>query len=261
MIFYVIDCSIVWFGYLIIIYMKIHRFFVPPQMLVGRIVRLTDPDLVKQIGRVLRLASGEEIIFLDGDGFEYISRIIKVLKNEIQIEIMKRQANANEPELKITLYQSLIKKDNFEVSLQKCTEVGVSRFVPVISERSEKKGVNMDRARKVIMEASEQSGRGIVPELSDQLDYRLALSRATAGDGRTIILNSDGEPISSYLAGRRLSSLNIFVGPEGGFSDIEIDLVRELARSGRSVDIVSLGRLTLRAETAGVVASGIILNK
>ncbi len=241
--------------------MKVHRFFVPPQLLFGRIARFDDPELVKQIGKVLRLRPDEEVMFLDGDGFEYIAKILKVLKNEIQVEIMKRQANVSEPELKIKLYQALIKKDNFEFALQKCTEVGVSGFVPVLSERSEKKGLNMPRALRVLKESAEQSGRGIVPELTEILDYKLALSRAAARDTPTIIFHPEGEPISSYSPHGRLLALNIFIGPEGGFSDIEIDMAREFIRNGRPVSIVSLGRLVLRAETAGIVAAGILLNR
>jgi 16S rRNA (uracil1498-N3)-methyltransferase len=241
--------------------MRINRFFVPPQLLFGRIARLNDPDLVKQIGKVLRLAPGEEIVLLDGDGFEYIAKILKVLKNEVQVEIMKRQANTNEPDLKITLYQALIKKDNFEWVLQKCAEIGVSAFVPILSERSEKKGLNMARAGKVLKEAAEQSGRGIIPSLADPIEYPLALSRAAAGETPNIILHPDGEAIGSYSKSGKLLALNIFIGPEGGFSQEELDLGREFMKKGRPIDIVSLGKLVLRSETAGVVAAGIMLNK
>ena len=174
---------------------------------------------------------------------------------------MKRQANSNEPELKITLYQALIKKDNFELTLQKCTEIGVSAFVPILAERSEKKGFNALRALKVLKEAAEQSGRGIVPALAEPLDYRLAVSRVAATDTSTAIFHPDGEPIGSYSKSGKLLALNIFIGPEGGFSEAEIDFARDFMKKGRPLDIVSLGKLILRAETAGLVATGILLNR
>lgn len=242
-------------------FMKLHRFFIAPQMFSGRIANIDDAEIVKQISKVLRLHPGEEIILLDGDGFEYITRLIKVGAREAQAEILKRQINGNEPLLKIALYQSIIKKDNFEWVLQKCTEVGVSSYVPIRSERSEKQNLNIPRMQKILREAAEQSERAMVPPLSEPQEFLKALQRAALTGVPTLVLHPGGDPIKNYAKNKDLFELNMFVGPEGGFSDAEIDAARELRANGRQIDVVSLGPRILRAETAGLVAAALMLNR
>ena len=208
--------------------MRYHRFFVAPQMLLGRMAKIEDPEIVKQISKVLRLQIGEEIILLDGDGFEYVVRLLKINSKEVQGEILKRHTNPNEPLLKITLFQALIKKDNFEWALQKCTEVGVSSFVPLKCERIEKENINVERLKKILREASEQSGRALVPQLQDVQDFDRGLRRATLLRAPNIVLHPTGEPIKDFYKNKDLFDVNIFVGPEGGFTDSEIDICREL---------------------------------
>ncbi len=241
--------------------MKLHRFFIPPQFISGRYARIPDPDLAKQIGRVLRLSPGDMLILLDGDGFEYTARLEKVSAREVHVEIMKRQWNDKEPELKIALYQSLIKKDKIEWVFEKCTEVGVTNFHPVLSERSEKLRFNVLRAEKVVKEAAEQSERGIKPEILEIEEFGRALRRGAASEAMILILHPEGSSLERVTFPKKLLAVNIFVGPEGGFSDAEIDLARELIKNGAPISIVSLGPRILRAETAGLVASAILLNR
>ncbi len=241
--------------------MRYHRFFVAPQMLLGRIARIEDPEIVKQISKVLRLQIGEEIILLDGDGFEYVVRLLKIGAHEVQGEILKRHINPNEPLLKINLFQALIKKDNFEWVLQKCTEVGVTSFVPLKCERTEKENINVERFKKILREAAEQSGRALVPQLQETQDFSRALRRAVLLQAPNIILHPTGELIKDFCKHKDLFEVNIFVGPEGGFTDVELDAVRELRAGGRDVQIISLGSRILRAETAGLVAAAYLLNR
>lgn len=239
--------------------MKVHHFFVAPQSLHGRNIAINDPLIVKQIAKVLHLAPGEEVMLLDGDGFEYVTRLVSVSAKTVSGEILKRQQNITEPNLKITLHQALLKKDNIEWAFQKCTEVGVHAFNPVMTARSEKQSFKTDRAIKIIREAAEQSGRGIIPELAVPQLFEAALRRATRSDVPIAVLHSEGEPIGSYYDGKQLFAAHLFVGPEGGWSDEELEFVRNMGKEGRHVTLVSLGTRTLRAETAGVVAAGILL--
>ena len=241
--------------------MRYNRFFVPAGVLLGRVAKIIDPAVCKQISKVLRLREGEEIILLDGDGFEYVSRLTKITPREIQAEILNRRANKNEPELKITVYQALPKKDKFEWILQKCTEVGVAGFVPVLAERSEKMGFNAERARIIVREAAEQSERGILPEIGETQEFDAALRRVCRGDVATILLDSGGDPIKNFLPGQKLYALNIFVGPEGGWSEGELDRAREMMGAGCPLYIINIGSTVLRTETAGVVAAAILLNR
>ena len=241
--------------------MKLHRFFIAPQMFSGRFAIINDAEIAKQISKVLRLQPGDEIMLLDGDGFEYITRIVKVGSKEVQAEILKRHVNGNEPLLKIALYQSIIKKDNFEWVLQKCTEVGASSYVPIRSERSEKQNLNAPRMQKILREAAEQSERAIVPPLQEPQEFLKALQRSALTGVPTVVLHPQGDPIKGYAKNRDLFELNMFVGPEGGFSDAEIDAARELRANGGQVDVLSLGPRVLRAETAGLVAAALMLNR
>ncbi len=229
-------------------------------MLQGRIAHIIDADVSRQIAKVLRLTPGTEVVLLDGAGFEYVTKLTRITQREVSGEIMQRQINHNEPELKITLYQSMLKKDKLEWVLQKCTEVGVSAFVPLHTERSEKLGFKEERAKIIIREAAEQSERGYIPELLGVQDFRYALKRASSA-ASTIVLHMEGGGIGNYMPREILYAVNVFVGPEGGWSEAELDIVRELVKEGRPIKMVSLGPRILRGETAGLVASGILLNR
>lgn len=241
--------------------MKLHRFFVPPQALQGRFARLEDKALCAQIAKVLRLREGQDVILLDGLGFEYTARLMSISVRGVSAEILHRQMNKNEAELKVTLYQSLIKKDKFEWVLQKCTEVGVAGFVPIRAARSEKTGLNEERAKKVLKEAAEQSERAMIPELAEIKTFTEALRKVATPDTPTILLDVSGEPIANVKTARARFALNMFVGPEGGWDEAEIEEARRVMREGYPLEIVNLGPRVLRTETAGLVAAGIVLNR
>ncbi len=241
--------------------MKRHRFFIDPRGIQGRFAYISDPSVCGQMMKVLRLRAGDEVIMLDGLGFEYAARLLKLSNKEVQAEILQRQMNKNESELKITLYQALVKKDKFEWVLQKCTEVGVAHFVPLRAARSEKTGLNEDRAKKVLKEAAEQSERAIIPELSEIKTFESALRKGVTPDTPTMFLDASGEPMGSAVTARSRFTLNIFIGPEGGWDEVELEAVRGLMREGYPLEIVNLGPRVLRTETAGLVAAGIVLNR
>lgn len=232
--------------------MKLHRFFVEPSAISGKAIILTDKDVIGQIKKVLRLRVGDKIIFLNGRGEEFVSVIEEVTNSEIKAYIEESEVNKNEPNLKITLCQALCKKDKFEWVLQKGTEVGVSEFVPVLADRSEKTSLNLERAEKILREAAEQSERGIIPKLYDMRSFSEALRQA---QGEKIILDKSGEPIKK-ITNKLTDQLTIFVGPEGGWTETEIDLAKSAGAK-----IVSTGSTVLRTETAGMVAAAILLNR
>ncbi len=232
--------------------MKLHRFFAGPGAIAGNEVVLSDKETLNQIKKVLRLRVGDKAVFLDGSGKEYMTVIREISNSAISGDIEEAAENKNEPELKIVLCQALCKKDKFEWVLQKGTEVGVSEFIPILAERSEKLGLNRGRAEKILKEAAEQSERGIIPKLSEiqKLEYTLKNSL-----GEKIILDKSGEPIKNYQLSIINSQLHIFIGPEGGWTPEELALAKE-----NGAKIVSIGKTVLRAETAGLVAAAILLN-
>ncbi len=129
--------------------------------------------------------------------------------------------------------------------VEKATELGVSKIVPIISERSEKKDLNMERIRKIIVEASEQCGRADVPVLGSVMTLEECIMEV---EEEKIVFDITGEHFSSSLI-HNTCPVSIFIGPEGGWTEKELELFKQ-----KGAKIFSLGPLTLRAETASIVA-------
>jgi 16S rRNA (uracil1498-N3)-methyltransferase len=240
-----------------------HRFFVSPQAFAGHPVVLTG-DQAHQIRRVLRLRLGERVELLDGQGYAYEAILIALGETDAKLQVVKRWAAEGEPQTHITLFQAVLKGDNFTWALQKGTEVGVSRFVPTICERNVVDDLDAaegkrERWARIIQEAAEQCGRGRLPELAPAELLPQALAYAPA-KGTLRLIAWEGEHSArprDVLAGRNLtarSRIEVFVGPEGGFTDEEVASARRYG-----IQPVTLGPRILRAETAGVVAATLVL--
>ncbi len=239
--------------------MKIHRFYVEEEM--GKKgekeqISLTNPELLHQMSKVFRFKAGDTVILFDGTGGETVCEITLLTKKIAEFSVKERREGLVVPAQKVTMYLSLIKKDNFEWVLQKGTELGVTRFVPVISERSEKKDLNMERARKIVVEATEQSGWASVPEVNDPVLLADVLESKESISENLIAFHLEGKRFEkSVLVGMAgKASLGILIGPEGGFSEKEIVLFKS-----KNIPIYSLGKQTLRAETAGVAIASLLL--
>lgn len=233
--------------------MKIHRFFIEPEAIKGSEIVLEDKNLVNQIKKVLRLKIGDGVLFLDNSGKEYKSVIKQFSDSAVNLEVIEVLENKNEPELKITLCQALCKKDKFEWVLEKGTEVGISAFAPIITERTEKLGLNKERAEKILKESAEQSERGIIPKLLETQTFKEAIKNV---EGEKIILDKSGDDTKTFNFLHSTFKLNIFVGPEGGWTEQELKIAKK-----NGAKIISLGPRVLRAETAGIVAAAILLNR
>jgi 16S rRNA (uracil1498-N3)-methyltransferase len=165
-----------------------------------------------------------------------------------------------EPGTKITLYQALLKGSNFEFVLQKCTEIGVAVFVPVICERcvaGEPDGKRLSRWRNIIIKAAEQSRRGKLPVLHNPVSFTRACRSAS---GISLLpwegekTRSIGDALQGYHQTEKIPKFSIFIGPEGGFSSHEVDIAQSCG-----IEPVSLGPRILRAETAGLVTAAVTL--
>src|SRR3989344_7628305 len=138
-----------------------HRFFTPQQLHEGSLL-IDDVALVHQVRVVLRMKPDDEILlFTSGEalGWDFRFQIERMTDRVLNGRVMERVKNEREPRVHVTLFQALLKKDKFDFIFERCTEVGISEFVPVLSERSIKKGLHEERAQKIVKEASEQSGR------------------------------------------------------------------------------------------------------
>lgn len=228
--------------------MRLHRFYINEHLGDGELV-LRDEGVLHQLRDVFRLAKGDRVIFFNGDSTDYIYEATLVSKKEAGFGFIERTPNII-PSKKVTLFLSLIKKDNFEMVLEKCTEIGVTHFVPVITERTQSKNLNIERALKIMKEASEQCGRGDVPTIGGTMNLEDVLKE----NRDVIIFDMDGSSLSDYKLST--NDYKLLIGPEGGWSDKEIQMFKD-----SKIQIFKLGDTVLRAETAAIVASAqIILN-
>jgi 16S rRNA (uracil1498-N3)-methyltransferase len=232
------------------------RFFLPPELFKGEQIMLSD-EVAHQVRDVLRMRVGEEVILLDNNGWEYSAQVLEIGKKRVSVVIGGKRAAPPEPRTQITLYQAMPKKDKFEWILQKCTELGVARFVPVLTERTisdQVTAAKQQRWERILTEAAEQSGRGRLPLLDDPLDFEAALETAKACDVRLIPYEQEKGVGLRDALGSNVQTVALFIGPEGGFAEWEIAAAAEAG-----VQPISLGRNILRTETAAVVASALVL--
>jgi 16S rRNA (uracil1498-N3)-methyltransferase len=242
--------------------MASHRFFVPPDQIVGQQVFLRG-EQARQIHGVLRLRPPQTIVVLDNQGWQYDLRLENVSGDRVVGAITAR-ARAVEPVVQITLCQSMLKKDNFEWILQKGTELGITAFVPVISQRSivrqaALKQNKAQRWQRILAEAAEQSQRGRVPTLSEPVSLEEAIAASQTAD--LALIPWEEEARQGLLALLRAMpvaprQIALFIGPEGGYAPDEIDLAR-----AAGVVPVTLGPRILRAETAAVAATALLMGE
>ena len=240
-----------------------YRFFVDPSAFDEERVRLFDPELGHQLAHVLRLGRGDRIVLLDGEGWQYTVALDTVdRRGTVNGIIETREVAGGEPRLRLTIYLPLIRAERFEWALQKGVELGAATFVPTTCARSididpdERK---LTRWRRIIREAAEQSRRGRLPRLTPAIPFVEACARRGSSDPALLLWEgTDATPLARTLRTLQQhappASLALFSGPEGGLTDDE----RQCA--GRhGIMSVSLGPRTLRAETAPIAATAIIV--
>lgn len=220
--------------------MKVHRFYTPDTDL-EHSFWFKDKDLLHQWTKVLRFRPGQEIALFDGRSDEKQYRITEISNTGAHLEYITDRT-LQVPSKDIYLFWSLLKKDKNDWVLQKCTELGVSHFIPMIADRSEKTGFNNERARKIIIEASEQCGRSDIPTVREPMNISTVVEQY-GPDMPLFICEQGSEDI-----GISSDKVGLLIGPEGGWSDAE----KLLFKSGK-IQHLSLHDFTLRAETAAVV--------
>lgn len=221
-----------------------HRFFVG-DVQAGVI---DDQKQVKQLSSVLRVAVGDRCVVFDDSGFEWIIEITSVHSRKIQYKLLeKRQGIGFDRE--VTLYMGLLKKDKFEWVVQKATELGVSRIVPVITQRCVKNDISQhqyDRYRMIMKEATEQSGGALLPSLNEILSFTQALDSLDINNLNLIAYEGKGG-VGLPVTMDRNTHINLFIGPEGGFTSEEIEQA-----VSNNLTIITFGKRILRAETAAI---------
>jgi 16S rRNA (uracil1498-N3)-methyltransferase len=238
----------------------LHRFFVPPESLVGDRVSLP-ADLVHQVARVLRLRAGDQILVLDDHGREQLVRLDQVDARAVRGTSLETRTSRAEPGLRLTLYQALLPREKLEHVLQKGTEVGIAAFVPVATARSladkdSVSDVKLRRWRTVVREAAEQSERGRLPQVMPALSFSEALAEARTAGPLLLAWEREAQrgPSVALETLSRAGRGSLFVGPEGGFTASEIEQAREAGAL-----VIGLGPRILRAETCGPLLAALAL--
>ena len=212
------------------------------------------------IARSLRMAVGDPMTVCDRQGVRYEGRISAFEDDRaVYVEILSAAPSASEPACRITLFQALPKGDKLEQVIQKAVECGAFRIVPfesancVVRIKPETEERKRERRQKIAAEAPKQSGRGILPEVSETVDFRTMLTMAAESELCLFCYEGTGtRPIGGILrelAGKLPQSIAVVVGSEGGFSPAEA----EAAKAGGAC-LTGLGKRILRTETASVFA-------
>jgi len=209
----------------------------------------------KHLSRVLRLKEQDEILINDLKGQDYLGRIETIDKNETKVELREKVPESNESSLKLTLFQGLPKAGKMDLIVQKCTELGVQRIVPVVTERVVVKNSSefkkLDRLKRICLEAAKQSKRSVLPEITEPMSFAELLMEMKRLD--VFVVPYENQEEYGFLTLKKelanISSMGIFVGPEGGFTEKEIDLLKD-----KGAKILTLGNRILRTETAGFTA-------
>jgi 16S rRNA (uracil1498-N3)-methyltransferase len=228
--------------------MRLHRFLGNFDFSL-KSISVSDPEIIHQIRKVLRLGPGDRVILSGREELEAEAKITDIGKGEIKFNIESVRKNKRGPSNEVTLYCSILKKENFELVVQKATEVGVKIIVPIIAKNTVKTGLNLGRLEKIAREAAEQSGRSSVPEIDKIMEFKEALHESTKNKHAWLFDPEGGTSNFQDISG----TIGIFIGPEGGFVEEEISLAKE-----KGVRIISLSPLTFRAETAAMIASYLV---
>jgi 16S rRNA (uracil1498-N3)-methyltransferase len=239
-----------------------HKFFTPKENFIDKQAKILGDD-VKHLYKVLRLNEGDKIVLNNCDGEEFLANIRTITKQEVIVDIEEKLEINNESEVKIYLFQGLPKSQKMDLIVQKGTELGISEFIPTLTERVDIKlkgeFKKLDRLNRIALEAAKQSKRTIIPTVSEPISFEDALTNMKALD--LVIVpyeNAENFGIKTLfndgnIDTTKIKTVGILVGPEGGFELSEINKLKE-----NGAYIVTLGSRILRTETAGFVATSLV---
>jgi len=236
--------------------MSRRRFFAPPSAFNfgKRTVTLTE-DEARHLREVLRLKPGDEVSVFDGEGKEFRASVAQARRESAELELHEEiQPARPESPLQITLAVALLKGEKFDLVVQKATELGVNKIVPLITRHGDIKlkdqsdaAKRVTRWQRIALEAAKQSGRAVVPEVSLPILFQSVLKNPCL-----LFSEKDGHELTQ-IDGKIITAI---IGSEGGWSDEELDQAR-----AAGVQIVTLGGRILRAETAAITAAALLQHR
>lgn len=241
---------------------SVYHFFVSPDQIEESRIRIQGKD-VNHIKNVLRMKCGEEILISNGIDRDYHCRITEISQDQVVSEILGVDQEGTELPARLFLFQGLPKSDKMELIIQKAVELGVYQIIPVVTKRTivkldaKKEESKLKRWNSICESAAKQSKRIIIPEVTKTMTLKEALNYAGELDCSMIPYElAEGMAATKAVVSRIKCgmSVGIFIGPEGGFEEDEIELA-----SSMGVEPVSLGKRILRTETAGLTALSVLM--
>ena len=242
------------------------KFFIDQKNIDEKYIYLREKNDFHHLVKVLRCKVGDEIEVSDGSAWEYKTVIDDIFEDEAVLKIIDRQKFATEPKTRVTLFQGVPKGQKMELIIQKTVELGIDTITPVFMERTVvedhgKFDKKIERWQKISDEASKQCKRGMIPEITGKLSYIEMLNELKNFD-LVLIPYEDEEGttikdvLREYSADRKKEEIKVavIIGPEGGFTEKEVK-----AATDNGAKSVSLGKTTLRTETAGITALAMIM--
>ena len=234
------------------------RFYVPPECVAGGKIMIRGGEL-HHARDVMRLAAGDAIVVFDGTGKEYHGIIQKIDKGQMTVTI-KKTAERKSEGCRLILIQALPRSDKMDLIVEKATELGVERIIPVTTERTvarpdtKKENLKVERWRKIALIAAKQCGRTTIPEVMPITGFEDSLKALNDSEIKIIpCLYDDTKALKEVLRGRKVGSAVIFIGPEGDFTKKEVEAAKAIGAIP-----VSFGREILRSETAAICALSIL---
>ena len=240
-----------------------NRFYIEQEQVTEDIITITGSD-VNHIKNVLRMKIGESILICDCNGKDYHCTIQSMDGQTVEAKVHSVTETKTELATKIYLFQGLPKKDKMELIVQKAVELGVTEVIPVMMKRTivkledkKKEAKKIERWQSIATSAAKQSNRGVIPTVSEVVSYKQALERAKEMD--LVLLpyeNEEGMKAAreAIQSAKGKQSVAIFIGPEGGYEESEIEQAREMGMIP-----VTLGNRILRTETAGLAMLSILM--
>lgn len=224
------------------------RLFVAETLAAGAAVRI-EGNPAHYLARVMRVAPGDVVILCDNVTGEWAARVVDAGKRDVVLEVAE-MLRAREAVPDLWLCPALLKKDRFDLILEKATELGAARIQPLVTRRCVADKLNLERARAITTEAAEQCARTALPELAEPVKLDALLAGWPAGRALFFADENGGEPAAAAFAAHKGSPAAILTGPEGGFDDAE----RAAIRAHPAARAITLGPRILRGETAAIAA-------
>lgn len=219
---------------------------------------ILDEEQSRHIAKSLRMKKGDMLMVTDGSGQDFGCQIEEITKNSVRLKVCYQQASDGEPTCRVTIYQGVPKGTKFEDIIQKCVELGVYSIVPTLTKRCisrpDEKSAQKKNARyqKIALEAAQQSGRGIIPQIQNMKTLKQAISEDDS-EVKIVFYEGGGQKLNS-LIDQTTQNISVYIGPEGGFDADEIELLES-----KGAVRTTLGKRILRTQTAPVAAQACIM--